>query len=455
MAAKPTTCVIGAGISGLTAGKALTDWGLPYTSFESSDDVGGNWYFGNPNGRSSAYQSLHIDTSRDGVSFRDMPMGDEYPDYPHHTEIREYLGRYADAFRLRERIRFNTEVEHAERLEGGGWKITLSDGSTESFDFLVVGNGHHWDPRFPDFPGEFDGETIHSHHYLGPTDPLDLHGKRVLVVGIGNSAVDITSELSRKGVAEKVFISTRSGAWVMPKYLFGRPTDTVVRTNPRIPPKLQRWLAKPLPYIASGRMESFGLPHPDHEFLTAHPTVSSELLLRLGSGDAVAKPNVVKLLGDEVLFEDGSIEQVDAIVYATGYKITFPFFDEDFLSAPDNRFQLYKRIFRVGIDDLAFVGFAQTIPTLFPFVEIQSKLVARYAGGDYALPSDAEMEETIRRDHELQSGQFTERPRHTMQVDLYRYEHDLKTEIPAGQERARAGLAAQLAGRAGRETAVA
>ena len=172
MAAKPTSCIIGAGISGLTAGKALSDWGLPYTCFEASDDIGGNWYFGNPNGRSSAYQSLHIDTSRDGVSFRDMPMGDEYPDYPHHSEIREYLGRYADAFRLRERIRFETPVERAERARGRRLaRHRLATAPSEAFDFLIVGNGHHWDPRYPEFPGSFDGETIHSHHYLDPTDP--------------------------------------------------------------------------------------------------------------------------------------------------------------------------------------------------------------------------------------------------------------------------------------------
>ena len=156
---KPQTAIIGAGISGLTAGKSLTDWGLPYTCFEASDDIGGNWYFGNPNGRSSAYQSLHIDTYRDSVSFRDMPMGEDYPDYAHHAQIRAYLNRYADAFSLRKRIRFETRVEHAERKQGGGWRISLDDGSTEEFDFLIVGNGHHWDPRVPEFPGSFDGET--------------------------------------------------------------------------------------------------------------------------------------------------------------------------------------------------------------------------------------------------------------------------------------------------------
>ena len=133
-------------------------------------------------------------------------------------------------------------------------------------------------------------------------------------------------------------------------------------------------------------MEDFGLPHPNHNFLEAHPTVSSELLLRLGHGDAVAKPNVAELLGDRVRFEDGSTERVDVIVFATGYKINFPFFDEDFLSAPENRLPLSRRAFRPGVDDLALIGFAQVIPTLFPFVELQSKLAAAYVDGDYALP---------------------------------------------------------------------
>jgi cation diffusion facilitator CzcD-associated flavoprotein CzcO len=447
--ANPTTCVIGAGISGLTAAKALADYALPFTCFEASDDIGGNWYFGNPNGRSSAYRSLHIDTYRDSVSFRDMPMGEDYSDYPHHERIRAYINEYADAFSLRERIRFRTEVKYADRYPDGGWRITLDDGSVEEFDFLIVGNGHHWDPRYPDFRGSFDGQTLHSHHYLSPTEPLDLIGTRVLVVGIGNSAVDIVSELSRKGIAETVFISTRSGAWVMPKYLLGQPLGKLVKTSPYLPLRVQRWLARPLPYLASGRMEDFGLPRPNHKFLEAHPTVSSELLLRLGSGDAVAKPNVTELQGDRVGFEDGTTEQIDAIVYATGYKITFPFFDPDFISAPENRFPLYKRIFKPGIDDLAFVGFAQTVPTLFPFVELQSKLVARYLNGDYALPSLGEMEEAIRRDYERHSGSVIDRPRHTMQIDWYVYEHDIwNREIPAGRERAARGMAPRLAGRA-------
>ena len=108
MSAKPTTCVIGAGISGLTAGKALSDWGIPYSCFEASDDIGGNWYFGNPNGRSSAYRSLHIDTSKEQLQFSDYPMPPETPHYLHHTQVLGYLHAYMKAFDFTHRVTLNT-----------------------------------------------------------------------------------------------------------------------------------------------------------------------------------------------------------------------------------------------------------------------------------------------------------------------------------------------------------
>jgi cation diffusion facilitator CzcD-associated flavoprotein CzcO len=432
--------IIGAGVSGLVAAKALKDRGVEFTAFEASDEVGGNWYFRNPNGRSSAYRSLHIDTSKSAISFADFPLDERYPDFPHHTEIHRFLREYADRFALRDQIRFGTTVERAERRPEGGWSLRTEDGEQHEFAVLVVCNGHHWDPLYPEFPGTFDGDTLHSHHYIDPTEPLDLRGKRVVVVGIGNSGVDIVSELSRKGVAERVVLSTRSGAWVVPKYAFGRPVDQVVKTIPWIPIRLQRRVAAIFPRLLSGRMEAFGLPTPNHRFLEAHPTVSSELLLRLGSGDAVAKPNVAELLGDRVRFTDGSVEPADAIIYATGYRISFPFFDPDFLSAPDNVLPLYKRMFKPGVDDLAFVGFGQAIPTIFPFAEAQAKLVARWVAGDWALPSGAEMEAEIRRDLR-RHGHWKPSPRHTMEVDYYIYEYDLRKRVlPAGQARASSGV---------------
>jgi cation diffusion facilitator CzcD-associated flavoprotein CzcO len=446
---QPRTAIIGAGISGLTAGKNLADHGIPYDCFEASDRIGGNWAFGNPNGHSSAYRSLHIDTSKQLLSFEDFPIADDFPDFPHHTQIKAYLEQYAAAFDLKDRIRFETRVERATRLPGGGWELRTEGGDVERYDALVVANGHHWDPRYPGFPGTFDGESIHSHHYVDPAEPLDLRGRRILVVGIGNSAADIVSELSQKVYDNEVFLSTRSGAWVMPKYVFGRPADRLAHTLPVIPLSWPRRLVRGLPKLISGNPEDYGLPTPNHNFLEAHPTVSSELLMRLGSGDAVAKPNVAELLGDRVRFEDGSVEAVDVIIYATGYNITFPFFDAAFLSAPDNRLPLYKRMLKPGLDDLVFMGFAQALPTLFPFVECQARLLANYLAGTYRPPSEAEMRRTIAADERRYIGHYAAKARHTQQVDYFDYYRRMhKRELPAGRARAERHGPVRLAGRA-------
>ncbi len=436
----PTVAVIGAGISGLTSGKTLGDYGVDYTCFESSDRIGGNWAFGNPNGHSSAYRSLHIDTSKHQLSFRDYPMPEEYPDFPHHTEIKEYLEGYAAAFDLKQRIEFQNGVETAVRRPDGGWELTLQDGSMRSFDRLVVANGHHWDPRFPDFPGSFTGRVLHSHHYIDPRTPIDFAGQRLLVVGLGNSAADITVELSSKALDNEVTLSTRSSAWIVPKYFGGKPADQYYRTTPYLPLSWQRKLAAAMQPITAGRPEDYGLPTPNHDFFEAHPTQSVELPVRLGSGDVVAKPDIDRLDGETVHFVDGTSVDVDVIVYATGYNITFPFFDPAFISAPDNQIRLYKRIFKPGIDDLAFAGFAQATPTLFPFVECQARLIGAWAIGQWAPPPVPEMERVIDADQARFTGHMVPSARHTQQLDYFIYEHDLRTrEVPEGRERALTG----------------
>ena len=434
---RPRTAVIGAGISGLTAGKMLDDYAVPYVCFESSDRVGGNWAFGNPNGHSSAYRSLHIDTSKHQLSFRDFPIPDEFPDFPHHTQIKQYLDAYADAFGLREHIEFGNGVVHAGRLPGGGWEIEDQAGARRRFDLLVVANGHHWDPRYAEFPGTFDGTVIHSHHYVDPQTPLDLSGTRILVVGIGNSAADITVELSSKALQNKVTLSTRSSAWIVPKYLAGQPGDKIFKTTPYLPLSWQRKAAQAFAPLVGADPTKYGLPPANHKLFEAHPTQSVELPLRLGSGDVIPKPNVALLDGDTVHFDDGTSDVFDVIIYATGYNITFPFFEPDLISAPENQIRLYKRMFKPGFDDLVFIGFAQAIPTLFPFVECQARLLAAYAAGRYALPGVDDMERVIDADQQLHAGHCTDRARHTQQVDYFYYEHDIRTkEIPAGIKRA-------------------
>jgi cation diffusion facilitator CzcD-associated flavoprotein CzcO len=448
----PRTAIIGAGISGLTAAKNLGDAGIDYDCFEASDRVGGNWAFRNPNGHSSAYRSLHIDTSRDALSFKDFPMRDDLPDYPHHTEIKTYLDDYADAFGLRDHIQFENPVQHARRLDGGGWELRTGDGRTRRYDALVVANGHHWDPRIAVFPGQFTGESIHAHSYIDPTDPLDLRGKRIVVVGIGNSAADLVSELSQKAWQNTVYLSTRSGAWVVPKYIFGKTADKLARTLPIIPLSWQRRLMRPVPRLLFGNPEDYGLPTPNHHFLEAHPTQSAELLMRLGAGDATAKPNIERFDGSTVHFVDGTAVDADVVIYATGYNITFPFFDEDFISAPDNHLPLYKRMLKPGIDDLVFVGFAQAVPTLFPFVECQARMAAAYLAGTYRPPTEAQMHRTIVADQRKYIGHYADKPRHTQQVDYYDYERNMRRrELPAGRRRVEKLGPVDLGGRVERE----
>jgi dimethylaniline monooxygenase (N-oxide forming) len=212
-------CVIGAGSSGIASCQVLHARGISFDCFEKGSHVGGNWRYMNDNGMSSAYRSLHINTSRDLMAYATYPMPDGYPDYPNHEQIATYFDSYVDHFGFRDRIRFNTEVTRVEPA-GGGWDVGLGDGTTTRYDAVMVANGHHWDARWPEppFPGQFDGRQLHAHDYKTPED---IEGQNVLVLGIGNSATDIAVETSR--VASMTYLAMRRGAYVIPKYLRAVP----------------------------------------------------------------------------------------------------------------------------------------------------------------------------------------------------------------------------------------
>jgi hypothetical protein len=433
----PSACVIGAGSSGIAAAKALHERGIPFDCFEKSDRVGGNWVFGNTNGMSSAYRSLHINTSRERMEYTDFPMPKSYPDFPHHTHIAQYFDDYVDHFGFREKITFDSGVERAERGEDGVWTITLDAGESRRYDALLVANGHHWNPRWPEpaFPGDFGGLQTHSHYYV---ENSDFRDKNVLVVGIGNSAMDIAVESSF--VARKTYLSSRRGAYVLPKYLFGRPLDQigVNALTPILPFAFRRAILTAMYRVGVGRVQDYGLPEPDHRIGEAHPTISADFLNRIAHGEMTWKPNVAALEGDSVRFEDGSSEQIDVIVWCTGYKVTFPFFDDGFISAPDNDLPLYRRVFKPGIDNLAFIALLQPLGATMPLAEAQGRWVAAYLRGEYHLPPRQEMEADLRDERERMFKRYVASKRHTMQVDFDNYLYELAREQRAGAARARA-----------------
>jgi cation diffusion facilitator CzcD-associated flavoprotein CzcO len=428
----PNACVIGAGCSGITATKALAAAGIEVDCFERSDHVGGLWAYREGDDKTAAYRSLHINTSRRRMEFADYPMPDG-PDFPGHRQIAEYFNAYADKFGVRDRIRFRTEVARATRGGDGVWNVELTGGERRRYAALIVANGHHWKPQWPDppFPGAFDGTIMHSHAFV---DAQPLAGKRVLVLGMGNSAMDIAVEASYQ--AEQVFLAARRGAHVVPKYVFGRPIDTL-GTNARIPRAIRLGMLRAMLRLVQGPVERYGLPRPDHRLGEAHPTVSSDILNRMAHGTVVARPNIAELRGDSVKFSDGTVERVDVIVYCTGYQVTFPFFDETFLTASDNDLPLFRRVFKPGIPNLAFIGLLQPLGPIMPLAEAQGLWVADYLTGRYALPPDDEMLRDIAREREQMFARYVKSRRHTMQVDFDDYLLALTKERRRGERRAR------------------
>ncbi len=426
-------CVIGAGSSGIAACQVLHTRGIDFDCFEVGSEVGGNWRYLNDNEMSSAYRSLHINTSRRTMAYATFPMPEELPDYPNHFQIAQYFDDYVDHFGFRDRIRFRTEVTHVEPAHDR-WRVRWRErdsGATDEalYDAVFVANGHHWDARWPEppFPGQddYEGEQIHVHDYKTP-DLLD--GKRVLVLGIGNSACDLAVEASR--TAERTLLAMRRGAWVLPKYLKGKPTDELGNAfTSRLPLPVVRWLYGRALKTAVGEPTDFGLPQPDHKLAEAHPTISAELLPRIGHGDIVVKPNIAGFAGGRtVRFADGSEEEVDLVAYCTGYKISFPFFDAELISAPDNEIPLYRRVVSPDHPGLYFIGLLQPLGAIMPLAEAQSEWIADVLEGKVSLPDRARMERVIRRDRERMAKRYVASKRHTIQVDFVPYMRSLRRE---------------------------
>jgi dimethylaniline monooxygenase (N-oxide forming) len=421
-------CVIGAGSSGIAACQVLAARGIDFDCFEKGSNVGGNWRYDNDNGMSSAYRSLFINTSRRMMEYASYPMPKDYPDYPHHTQIARYFDAYVDHFGLRDRITFNTEVRRVEP-GAGGWDVTLDDGTTRTYEAVLVANGHHWDARWPEppFPGQesFTGEQLHSHDYREPDERF--RDRNVLVLGIGNSATDIAVETSRH--SRMTYLAMRRGAHVLPKYLRGKPTDELgTEFLSRLPFWFTRWAFARTLRQAQGDMESYGLPTPDHKLGEAHPTISSDLLPRIGHGRIKVKPNIERIDGGIVHFVDGTSAAIDTIVWCTGYRISFPFLSSDVVDATDNRIALYRRVVHPDWPGLYFIGLVQPLGAIMPIAELQSEWIADVLEGKVPLPDGDEMKRVIEREDRRMRKRYVASKRHTIQVDFHPYMRVLRRE---------------------------
>jgi len=422
----PRIAVIGAGPCGLTAAKVLVDAGLTnLTVFEKGTQVGGNWVYTTGEGHSSVFETTHIISSKRLSQYSDFPMPPDYPDYPSRRQLLDYFEAYAKQFDLHRLIRFGALVERASLLPDTGWRLEVSGVVTERFDFVLVANGHHWDPRWPNYPGSFSGRLLHSHDFK-TNEPF--RGQRVLVIGGGNSACDIAVETGR--VAARTGLSWRRGYYIVPKVMFGLPADVINARMQWLPSPLRRILLDLSWRVVTGGNKAYGLPEPDHPILASHPVVNSELLYGLKHGRVHPYPDLARFDGSLVHFTDGRAEPFDVVIAATGFRIGFPFLDRALIDFSDGDVPLYLRVFHPEIPTIFFIGLVQPAGCIWPLAEAQARLVARRILGRFALPGDVtrRVAEDLRRIR----GRYVASPRHSIEVDYH--EHLAQLEAALGAE---------------------
>lgn len=414
------TCIIGAGPGGLSAARALKAQGLPYEQFERHHDVGGLWDMDNPG--SPIYESAHFISSRDLSGFMGFPMPKHFPDYPSHRQILSYVRSFADAYGLRGAIRLGTGVNQIRKDAAGHWVVELSDGSRRRYKAIVCATGCNWDPNLPTFKGEFAGELRHSVTYRSGDE---FRGKRVLVVGAGNSGADIACDAATH--ADRAFISVRRGYHFIPKHIFGMPADEFGESGPHLP----LWLARPvftgLLRLITGDLTRLGLPKPDHRLFESHPLMNSQLLHHLQHGNIAVKPDISHLDGRAVVFKDGSREEVDLVLCATGYRWSCRYAAEYF-EWKGGRPQLYLSMFSRDHRNLFGIGYLENNSSAYKLFDTQAFMIAAYLRAQRDRDaSAARFDQLIQHDQPDLSGgiRFVDSPRHAVYIDA----HSFKTYL--------------------------
>ncbi|HIK03320.1 MAG TPA: NAD(P)-binding domain-containing protein [Trichormus sp. M33_DOE_039] len=337
--------IIGAGFVGLGMAQALQAANIPYDQVDASDDIGGNWYHG-------VYETAHIISSRKITQFTYFPMPDSYPDFPSAQNMRDYLNSFADHFDLRRHIELNRTVSYVRPVENNLWEVTLNNGEQRLYKGVLICNGHHWCKRFPQFQGEFNGEIIHSKDYKHPNQ---LRGKRVLVIGAGNSACDIAAEAARVGA--KCVLSMRESVWFIPKSFAGVPVADLIKWW--MPEWWQRLTAHLIIRLTFGKHQDYGLPTPQHRIFEKHPTINNEVPYYIKHGRIITKPAVSRLDGEAVEFVDGSREAFDLIVCCTGYYVAYPFLPPELQRVEGAVVKCYGGAFLDDYKGLYFIGSGQ------------------------------------------------------------------------------------------------
>ncbi|MEZ4928867.1 MAG: NAD(P)-binding domain-containing protein [Chitinophagales bacterium] len=350
MDTKEKYCIIGAGPAGLAGAKNLIENNIPFDGYDAGKDVGGLWNINNP--LSTMYESAHLISSKTMTEFKDFPMKNEVADYPSHTEMFNYFKDYAEHFGIKKHYTFETSVIKTEE-KNGLWEITLDNGEKKLYKGLIIANGTLAHPNIPTFKGNFTGEIFHSKDYKNSDV---FAGKKVLIIGAGNSGCDIAVDAIHR--AKRTAISMRRGYHFVPKYVFGKPADTLGGLV-NLPTGLKRVIDKRLLKLFTGDPQRVGFPEPDHKLYEAHPIVNSLIVYYAGHGDIDIRGDIDHFEGKTVYFKNGTQEDYDLILLATGYKLYYPFIDNEELNWKGASPHLYLNIFHPEKNNLFVLGMVE------------------------------------------------------------------------------------------------
>lgn len=415
---QPTIAIIGGGASGLGVAKALKEAGLEFEIIEATQRFGGNWQPDGP--ASKMYEAVHLISSKRNTQFADFPMPGEYPDYPRHTLVFDYLQSLAEHYGLRRHARFNTRVTRMDK-QGEGWLLEFDDGTRVAYDLVVVCNGLLRVPKLPPVAAQYTGESLHAGDYRSSEQ---LRGKRVLVVGGGNSGCDIAVDAAQ--TAKVAYHSTRRGYHYMPKFIDGRPTqEWLMDEAPKFADEDQYWAHVEKSFKFAGYDgRDYGLPAPDHAMKECHPILNSQILYYIGHGDIVAKPDIARISGQDVHFTDGSRVTVDLIVWATGYDIDLPFLSTATYDWKNDFDALFLRMLPRDHDNLLFVGYLNTPSGIGNLANIMGRFVASYVQAR-TLRSRAwqtlQLAKLQPDGVDLGQQRFMRTERHAYEVDLWKF----------------------------------
>lgn len=427
MATTDTTtryCLIGAGACGLAVVKNFKERGIPFDCFEREADVGGIW---NPDCPSHVYETICLNTSKSLSKYVGYPIPADYPQFLSSRNAIDYIRSYAREYGLYDAITFNTSVEKVEK-DGDKWQVTVSgENRPRTYDGVVVANGHHWDPRIPDYPGAFTGEMLPA---IGVKTRDQLVDKRVLIVGAGNTGCDLAADAAF--LSRSVDHSMRRTYYFLPKFVFGRPLDRWLDRTQRwpVPRKLLRWAYGLAIYFMVGPYERLGLPKPDHKILESFPNSASAYLDHLAHKRITPRRDVERFEGRKVIFTDGEETEVDLVIFATGYHLSFPFMEKSYIANEDGSSTMFLNTCHRELDNLFACGLVQPADGGFwQLADYQAQLIASFLVAQKRDPAKAawfrKLKATARPDTN-HGVTYIDSPRHKLEVQHYRYRTYIK-----------------------------